>query len=207
MWIVLVGAPQPLPSVRTVAISLRILRWLAGYTAGHSLRKWKTAVPMDEQQIDIAAYRRALSCFATGVTVVTTLDGDARRVGITVSSFNSVSLDPPLVLWSVGKDSLSYDAFVNADSFIVNVLSSRQSELANRFAAKRADKFIGLDCLSGIDGIPILPDSAACFECRTEHLYEGGDHTIIVGRVQEFAEYAVDPLIIYRSDYLRSGDS
>lgn len=202
----MVIAPQPLSSVRTVAISMRILRLLAGYTAGLSPQKRKPAVPMDEQQIDSAAYRRALSCFATGVTVVTTLDGDGQRVGITVSSFNSVSLDPPLVLWSIGKDSLSYDAFIKADSFVVNVLSSGQSDLSNRFAAKRTDKFNGLDCRSGIAGIPILPDCAASFECTTEHLYEGGDHTIIVGRVAKFADSAVDPLIIFRSDYLRASD-
>jgi len=179
------------------------LRLLAGYTARHSQRKRKPEVPMDEKETDVAAYRRALSCFATGVTVVTTLDGEGQRVGITVSSFNSVSLDPPLVLWSIGKDSLSYDAFVNAKSFVVNVLSTQQSELCSRFAAKGSDKFVGLDCRSGIGGAPILPDCAACFECSTEHLYAGGDHTIIVGRVEKFADREVDPLIIYRSDYLR----
>jgi flavin reductase (DIM6/NTAB) family NADH-FMN oxidoreductase RutF len=160
-------------------------------------------VSIDQQQIKLAAFRRALSCFATGVTVVTTLDSEGQRVGITVSSFNSVSLDPPLVLWSIGKDSLSYDAFVNAKSFVVNVLSVRQSELSNRFAAKGVDKFDGLDCRSGIGGAPILPDVAACFECSTEHLYAGGDHTIIVGRVEKFADREVDPLIIHRSSYLQ----
>ena len=114
-------------------------------------------------------------------------------------------MDPPLVLWSIDKNAHSYDAFVNTESFVVNVLSMQQSELCIRFAAKGTDKFVGLECRDGIDGAPVLPDYAACFECSTEHRYAGGDHTIIVGRVEKFEDRESDPLIIYRGMFLRNG--
>jgi 3-hydroxy-9,10-secoandrosta-1,3,5(10)-triene-9,17-dione monooxygenase reductase component len=126
--------------------------------------------------------RMAFGCFPTGVAVATTLDSQGRRVGMTISSFNSVSLDPPLVLWSIANDSLSYDAFANAEHFAVNVLKE------------------------GLKGIPILPEFAACFECSTEHHYPGGDHLIIVGRVHRFQDRELDPLIFYRSQFLGKGE-
>ncbi|MGI9235784.1 MAG: flavin reductase family protein [Woeseiaceae bacterium] len=159
----------------------------------------------DESQIDLADFRRALSCFATGVAVVTTLDADGEKVGMTISSFNSVSLDPPLVLWSIAEDSMGYDIFTQAEYFAVNVLAMHQKELSNRFARTGEDKFDGLACRDGIHGVPILPDYAACFECRTEHRYEGGDHKIIVGRVLDMEDRETDPLIFYRGRFLRKG--
>ncbi|MGI9235620.1 MAG: flavin reductase family protein [Woeseiaceae bacterium] len=159
----------------------------------------------DESQIDLADFRRALSCFATGVAVVTTLDADGEKVGMTISSFNSVSLDPPLVLWSIAEDSMGYDIFTKAEYFAVNVLAMHQKELSNRFARTGENKFDGLACRDGIHGVPILPDYAACFECRTEHRYEGGDHKIIVGRVLHMEDRETDPLIFYRGRFLRKG--
>lgn len=153
-------------------------------------------------KIDPDEFRRALSSFATGVAVVTTLDAQGQKVGITVSSFNSVSLTPPLILWSVGVDSMSYDVFTTADYFAVHILTEGQTELCDRFAQRGNDKFDGLDCRAGDHGVPILPDFAACFECTTEHIYPGGDHKIIVGRVHRFEEREADPLIIYRSRFL-----
>ena len=146
--------------------------------------------------------RKAFGCFATGVAVATTLGDQGEPVGITISSFNSVSVDPPLVLWSLGNDSVSYDVFANASHFAVNVLARDQEDLADRFAARGSDKFAGLACTEGAHGVPILPRFAACFECSTEHLYPGGDHLIIVGRVTRFQERAFDPLIFYRSQFL-----
>jgi len=150
-------------------------------------------------------YRRALSCFATGVAVVTTTEDDGSPVGMTISSFNSVSLDPPLVLWSIAKDARSYERFVSTRYFAVNVLAMHQKDLSAIFANTGGDKFAGLECGAGIGGVPILPDYAACFECETEHLYEGGDHTIIVGRVLELEDRETDPLIFYRGRFLRKG--
>ena len=160
---------------------------------------------MSTEAIDLAEYRRALSCFATGVAVATTLDADDNRVGMTVSSFNSVSLDPPLVLWSIGQDAKSYEVFMQADYFAVNVLAMHQKDISAQFAKSGADKFVGLECREGIGGAPILPEYAACFECSTEHRYEGGDHSIIVGRVLRFEDRETDPLIFYRGRFLRKG--
>ena len=159
----------------------------------------------DDPQIDLQEFRRALSCFATGVAVVTTLDSSGERVGMTISSFNSVSLDPPLVLWSIANNSNSYDAFINAEYFAVNVLTMEQQHLSDRFAQRGADKFEGLECREGLHGAPILPEYAACFECSTEHRYEGGDHKIIVGRVLRLEDRESDPLIFYRGRFLRKG--
>ena len=161
----------------------------------------------DDPQIDLGEFRRALSCFATGVAVVTTIDEDGEPVGMTVSSFNSVSLDPPLVLWSIANDAQSYDSFMSANYFAVNVLTMEQQHLSSRFATKGINKFDGLDCREGLHGAPILPEYAACFECSTEHRYEGGDHKIIVGRVLHLEDRETDPLIFYRGRFLKNGGS
>ena len=161
----------------------------------------------DDPQIDLAEFRRALSCFATGVAVVTTIDENREPVGMTVSSFNSVSLEPPLVLWSIANDAQSYDSFMNAEYFAVNVLTMEQQHLSSRFATRGIDKFDGLDCREGLHGTPVLPEYAACFECSTEYRYEGGDHKIIVGRVLRLEVREKDPLIVYRGRFLKNGGS
>lgn len=151
------------------------------------------------KELDTDAFRGALSCFATGIGVVTALDTKGDKVGITISSFNSVSLEPPLILWSIGLESMSYDVFTVVDYFAVHILSRDQQDLCDRFAQRGNDKFADLDCRDGIYGVPILPDFAVCFECSTEHIYPGGDHKIIVGRVHRFEERDAEPLIYYRS--------
>ena len=160
---------------------------------------------MSDNSVDLQEFKRALSCFATGVAVVTTLDAGGNKVGMTISSFNSVSLDPPLVLWSIANDAYSYSVFTDAKYFAVNVLSMHQDHLSSRFAQKGEDKFQGLDCRIGINGVPVLPDYAACFECSTENIFDGGDHKIIVGRVLKLDDRESDPLIFYRGRYLRKG--
>ena len=160
----------------------------------------------DDQPIDSNEFRRALSGFATGVAVVTAIDADGAPTGITINSFNSVSLEPPLVLWSIANSAYSYDAFINAEHFVVNLLTVEQEELATLFAERGGDKFSSLNCNAGLHGVPILPDYVACFECRTEHIYEGGDHKIIVGRVLRFDDRERAPLIFYRSQFFEGGD-
>lgn len=155
-----------------------------------------------ESELDRDEYRRALGCFATGVAVVTTRDADGTRVGLTISSFNSVSQEPPLVLWSIAHDSQSYDTFMQAVFFAVNVLATDQQDVSERFAKSGANKFDGLDCGVGINGVPILPEYSAVYECRTEYRYDGGDHKIIVGRVLKFEDRRTDPLIFYRGHFL-----
>ena len=126
---------------------------------------------------------------------------------MTISSFSSVSLDPPLVLWSIAYEAHGYDAFINAEHFAVNVLAKGQERLSERFATRGVDKFEGLGCRDGRYGSPILPEYAAFFECSTEHRYDGGDHKIIVGRVLCFDERESGPLIRYRSSFLRIGET
>lgn len=134
----------------------------------------------------IRDFRHALGAFPTGVTIVTARSPEGADVGLTVNSFNSVSLDPPLVLWSLAKSSASIQAFERATAFVIHVLSASQEELATRFATKNIDRFAGLDIARGYGGAPLIPGCAARFECKKAYLYEGGDHVIFVGEVLEF---------------------
>ena len=158
---------------------------------------------MSDNKLDLQEFKRALSCFATGVAVVTALDSDGNKAGMTISSFNSVSLDPPLVLWSIANDANSYSVFIDAKYFAVNVLAMHQDHLSSQFAQRGEDKFQGLECRSGINGVPVLPEYAACFECSTENIFDGGDHKIIVGRVLRLDDRESDPLIFYRGRFLK----
>lgn len=146
--------------------------------------------------------RRAFGCYPTGVAVVTTRTPAGEPLGITISSFNSVSLDPPLVLWSIARESYSYEAFVNAEYFAVNVLKREQQALSAHFAQRSDEKFDGIEMREGLHGVPLLADYAACFECRIEHCYDGGDHKILVGRVLRLDKREADPLVIYRGQFL-----
>lgn len=153
--------------------------------------------------IESRQFRQALGQFATGVTIVTALDGEGRPIGVTASSFNAVSLDPPLVLWSIGKSAYSYPAFLRAGHFAVHVLGAGQRSLSDRFAQAATDKFADLDVGCGLGEVPLLPGCLAMFECGTEHRYEGGDHLILVGRVlrMEVARSAAQPLLFHCGRY------
>lgn len=157
------------------------------------------------QQFDPLALRKALGAFATGVTVITTRSQDNRDVGITVNSFNSVSLDPPLILWSLGKNAERFAAFSAADYFAVHILAADQVAISNHFAGRDADNFAGLAMGRGIDGIPLLDHCAASFSCRTAFRYEGGDHVIIVGEVLSFARSELPPLLFHNGRYATIG--
>jgi len=147
-------------------------------------------------------FRNALGSFATGVTIATTLDVNGEPVGVTASSFNSVSLDPPLVLWSLAKNSLSRDAFCNSGHFAVHVLAASQEELSNRFARSGEDKFAAVEWAKGELGSPVFTNHAALFECRTKHQYEGGDHIILVGEVVSFDARDEAPLLFHGGRYV-----
>ena len=153
--------------------------------------------------IDPKAFRQALSNFAIGVTVVTTRDLTGQPIGVTASSFNSVSLEPPLVLWSIGRNAYSYPVFAEAENFAVHVLGEHQQEWPNRFGRAGEDKFSGLACCEGIAELPLLAGCPVRFECAIEHRYEGGDHMILVGRVLRVAEAgnAAAPLLFHRGRY------
>jgi 3-hydroxy-9,10-secoandrosta-1,3,5(10)-triene-9,17-dione monooxygenase reductase component len=146
-------------------------------------------------------FRRVLGQFATGVTIVTTRAPDGTPCGVTASSFNSVSLDPPMVLWSLGRQALSMAAFAAAEHFTVHVLAADQQALSNRFASRGSDKFAGLAWADDVHGVPLLPGCAAVFRCRTAHRYDGGDHVIFVGEVLGFESADCAPLLFHGGRY------
>mgnify|MGYP001246375860 FL=1 len=146
--------------------------------------------------------RESLGAFATGVTVVTSIAENSEKVGMTVNSFNSVSLEPPLILWSIGRDANCFEAFMASKSFAVHILNKTQSDISNKFAQTGIDKFEGMDCTNGLNDIPILPDFSVCLQCTTKHLYDGGDHVIVVGEVKSIENRSQEPLIFYKGDYL-----
>ena len=155
------------------------------------------SAPPDPRQ----AFRAALGAFATGVTIATTRDGAGDPVGVTASSFNSVSLDPPLVLWSLSRASLSRAAFEASGHFAVHVLAASQQALSDAFARSGADKFAAVEWSEGLLGSPILSRYAALFQCRTRHQYDGGDHVIIVGEVVGFDARDEPPLLFHHGRY------
>jgi 3-hydroxy-9,10-secoandrosta-1,3,5(10)-triene-9,17-dione monooxygenase reductase component len=146
-------------------------------------------------------FRDALGAFATGVTIVTTRDQSLHDVGLTANSFNSVSLDPPMVLWSLSKSSLSLAAFGAAKHFAVHVLAADQDHLSTLFARRGIDKFATLDIERGLGDVPLLSGCSARFECRTEFQYEGGDHVIFVGKVEKFDHFGRAPLLFHSGRY------
>lgn len=150
--------------------------------------------------IDSQQFRSALGSFATGITIVTTRDKVGRDVGLTVNSFNSVSLDPPMVLWSLAKKSQTRQAFIQAGYFAVHILAADQSELATRFAS-RMDRFSGLVLERGEKDIPLLQGCAARFQCKTVSRYEGGDHDIFVGEVVSFEHFDRPTLVFLGGRY------
>ncbi|MGL6162091.1 flavin reductase family protein [Microbulbifer sp.] len=147
------------------------------------------------------ALRDTLGQFATGVTVVTTRDADGQPVGMTVNSFNSVSLEPPLVLWSIDKQALGYNAFTANDHFAVHVLKADQQHISNLFAGRGSDKFGQVHWHSGPAQLPLLDDCAAHFLCRRVQCIDGGDHTILLGEVLEFTASGGEPLVFHRGRY------
>ncbi|MDP6969282.1 MAG: flavin reductase family protein, partial [Gammaproteobacteria bacterium] len=156
------------------------------------------------QKIDAREFRNALASFATGVTVITCLDANGKPVGATASSFNSVSMDPPLILWSITKTANSADAFINAKEFVVNVLSTEQIDLSNQFSRSNSDKFKGVETATGIGQVPMLAGSVTCFQCKSWATYDGGDHEIIVGEVVAMDTNNDEGLIFYRGDYAKA---
>ena len=145
--------------------------------------------------------RRALGRFATGVTVVTTRGPDGRLEGLTANSFSSVSLDPPLVLWSLSRAAASLPSFLQADWFAVTVLGSHQHALSRRFARPAADKFAGIGYTGGLGGCPVLEDGLAVFECSVHNRMEAGDHVIFLGRVERMTCRDGEPLLYSAGRY------
>ena len=152
---------------------------------------------------DAPRLRRALGQFATGVTVVTAApaDADGAQVGVTINSFTSVSLDPPLVLWCLDRAASCVSAFRTAEHFCINVLNRDQRHLCDRFAATTGDKFTGLDVGVGVGGVPLLAGCLAWFECARHDAFDAGDHTVILGRVIRFSAEPGQPLVFFAGGF------
>ena len=155
----------------------------------------------ETEVIDVKAFRRALGNFATGVTIMTAQNAAGERVGVTANSFNSVSLDPALILWSIDKNSSSFAIFEQATHFAVNILSAAQIDLSNKFARRGEDKFAGVECDLGTADIPLFKNCAAVFECEKFDMLEGGDHWIILGKVVKFHDHGRSPLLYHQGAY------
>jgi flavin reductase (DIM6/NTAB) family NADH-FMN oxidoreductase RutF len=151
--------------------------------------------------------RDALGRFATGVTIITCLDPETGRVGLTANSFNALSLDPPLVLWSLRRQSSQLAAFERAGHFVVNVLAADQLGLSRRFASRRDDKFDEGDWLPGEGGAPVLAGSAAVFECEATTRQEAGDHVLFIGHVLALAHSELPPLVYQAGHYHALGET
>ena len=133
---------------------------------------------------------------------MTASDDQQRRVGVTVNSFNSVSLNPPLVLWSLNRDSGTLPVYDSSDYFVVNILADNQIELSNFFARPGVeDKFKDIQCKAGVNNTPLIPECAAYFQCEKKFTYEGGDHLIFVGEVLEFETTDKSGLLYHQGQY------
>jgi flavin reductase (DIM6/NTAB) family NADH-FMN oxidoreductase RutF len=168
---------------------------------------WEEVVARERNQHDARDFRSALGCFPTGVCLVTTLAPDGTRVGLTVNSFSSVSLEPPMVLWSLSRKAASAPVFRDAEYFAINVLAATGQDLASHFAKSGADKFdrFGDRFVAGIGGLPLLADAAATFECNSRHRYYGGDHIIVIGVVERYAYTDAPALVFHRGRYAAAG--
>ncbi|NWL47450.1 flavin oxidoreductase [Pseudomonas hunanensis] len=157
--------------------------------------------PVVAPGFDSRAFRRALGNFATGVTVITAADASGRKVGMTANSFNSVSLDPALILWSLDKRSTSHEVFERASHFAVNILAADQIDVSNTFARPKEDRFAGIDYTPGVGGAPLLADCAARFQCERFQQLDGGDHWILIGKVVAFDDFGRSPLLYHQGAY------
>jgi flavin reductase (DIM6/NTAB) family NADH-FMN oxidoreductase RutF len=145
--------------------------------------------------------RNLLGQFATGVTVITTRSKQGRKVGMTANSFSSLSLDPPLILWSLSKTAPSLSDFVEAEHFAIHMLAQEHHELSGHFARASADKFSGIAHRDCAVGVPILKDVLATLVCRNVTQYEGGDHLIFIGQIEQYQQRQGEPLVFHAGKY------
>jgi flavin reductase (DIM6/NTAB) family NADH-FMN oxidoreductase RutF len=155
----------------------------------------------DNSAIDPRDFSNSLGAYATGVTVITAATPDGKQTGLTCNSFASVSLNPPLVLWSLASYSSSMSIFQNASHFAVNVLGASQQALATQFATRADDKFAGVSWKPGLGDAPVLASAVATFQCRSAGRYYGGDHVIFLGAVEAYAYNRAEPLLFARGSF------
>lgn len=150
------------------------------------------------------ALRSALGSFVTGVTVVTAHDRFGKPYGLTANSFNTVSLDPPLILWSQSRKASSYHVFRESEVFAISILAEHQIDVSNNFASRKEDKFEGVSVDRAFCGLPVIADSSAWLYCRMVSCVDGGDHTIYIGEILKFAYNGRPPLIFGGGQYLQA---
>ena len=144
-------------------------------------------------------FRSAMGCFVTGVTVVTATDQND-FVGVTANSFSSVSLDPPLVLWSISKNSQKHAIMINAKNYVINILSRNQENIALTFSGNKKP-FLKINYSLNNYGVPVIRDTVAVIECELHHVYDGGDHSIILGLVTSCNKSNLKPLTFFRGKF------
>ena len=157
---------------------------------------------MEKENFDSRHFRDVLGTFLTGVTVITTRDAQLHAFGVTANSFSSVSLDPPLILWSQAYTSTSFSAFQECEFFAVNILAQDQVTVSNHFAKSQVNKFTEVTHRNGLGGAPLLDGAVACLECRRFATYPAGDHVIYIGLVERFTSSIKRPLAFGRGKYL-----
>lgn len=151
--------------------------------------------------IDPLDFRRTLGCFATGVTVITVLDGEGKPRGLTANAFSSLSLDPPQILVCIDHRADTFPVISQAKAFVVNVLAEEQREISQRFAGKGENKFEGVAHHPGGNGAPVLEGAIAVIECQVEQKHEAGDHTVFIGAVDRVEHAQGKPLLFFRGNY------
>ena len=156
------------------------------------------------RNFDSAQFRKALSQFATGVTIITTRLEDGSLIGLTASSFNSVSLTPPLVLWSLSEQSSSMPVFSGNSHYVINILGAEQAGLAEQFSRKTGDRFAGVEYVLSRTGQPILKGVSAWFECHNRSRYPEGDHVIFVGEVEHCEVSPQAPLVYHNGTFMKT---
>ena len=151
-----------------------------------------------ETELSARELRDTLGCFPTGVAIATTIGTDGQPVGLTINSFNSVSMDPALILWSLCNNAPSFEAFKTHGAFAINILSSEQQDVCTQFARPAEDKFAGIAWYAGHKGIPVLDNVLVTLECDTYNAVEGGDHEIFIGQVRRVRRTESEPLVFHR---------
>ena len=157
-------------------------------------------------QFDTRELRNVLGSFGTGVTVVTTVGASGERIGLTANSFSSVSLDPPIVSWSLGKKSSNLPIFHQSGRFVINVLGIDQLHLSNQFAKPVEDRFAGVECKSGLGGLPVIHGCAANIECETISAQEVGDHVLFLGKIVGYTHAKKESLLFCNGAYARAAE-
>ena len=164
---------------------------------------WEEPLAPPRPSHDPRDFRSALGSFPTGVCLVTTLGPEGKPEGLTINSFSSVSLDPPMILWSLARSASSAPVFRDAEYFAVNVLARDDDAISTHFARSAPDKFEAFAARfeAGLGGAPILKGAAATFECHSRHRYYGGDHIILIGNVEHYVWNQAAPLLYHRGKY------